>query len=175
MTKKKFWSSEKIVSISAILISLLTFISIVYQNNLLQKHQSASVLPYLEIWNSQNTDRYELILMNNGIGPAFIKDIRVVYNDSTYKMDPYGFFANVIKPQDSTLEDVYYSNVIPGRLIPAGERFEMLGHEGTISTAKTLASWFAGGDKVRVEIEFESVYEERWLAAGIAQEPVPLN
>lgn len=168
---KKFWTSEKILSVSAILISLGTFFSIVYQNQLLRKQQSASVLPYLEIWNSQNVGRYQLILMNNGIGPAFVRDVRVVYQDSTYQNDPYGFFASVIKPMDSTLKNVYYSNIIPGRLIPAGERVEMIGVENSEESARTLASFFASGEKVRVEIEFESVYGERWIAAGMSQEP----
>ncbi len=175
MTKKKFWTSEKILSISAILISLGTFVSIVYQNRLIQKQQHAAVLPYLEIWNSQNIDRYELVLMNNGIGPAFIKEIRVVHEDKTYDMDPYNFFAEEIKPSDSSLRNVYYSNIIPGRLIPAGETVTMLGHKGSESTAMKLSQLFSDDSVVMVEIEYESVYGERWLAAGIANEPVRIE
>ena len=46
--EERFWSSENILGVSAILISLGMFISIVYQNRLIQKQHSAAVLPYLE-------------------------------------------------------------------------------------------------------------------------------
>ena len=46
--EERFWSSEKILGVSAILISLGMFISIVYQNRLIQKQHSAAVLLYLE-------------------------------------------------------------------------------------------------------------------------------
>ena len=171
---KKFWTSEKILSISAILISLGMFISIVYQNRLIQKHQSASVLPYLEIWNSQNIGRFQLVVLNNGLGPAFIKDIRIIHKGEVYEGDPYRFFVEEIIKKD-TIKNVQYSNVLPGRLIPAGERIEMIAALQSEESAKSLASWFADDSVVLVEIEYESVYGDRWITSGHANIPKRIN
>jgi hypothetical protein len=171
---KKFWTTDKIVSISAILISLGTFISIIHQNRLIQKQQRASVLPYLEIWNSQDIDRYQLVLMNNGIGPAFIREIRVVVDNKPYPGDVYQFFKNEILSKD-TIPSFYYSNVVPGRLIPAGEKIEMIGVNNDSLSARKLSSIFASGKNIKVQIEYESVYGERWLTSGIATEPKKIN
>lgn len=175
MSQGKFWSSEKILSVCAILISLGTFASIVYQNGLIRQQQSATVLPYLEIWNSQSESRYSLMLMNNGIGPAFIREIRILYKGETFEKDPYTFFYDDITPPDSIERPVYYSNVIPGRLIPAGEQVEMIGVQDNKASADFLRSIFSDDSVARVEIEFESVYGERWLASGMAKEPVRMD
>ena len=171
---KKFWSTDTIVSISAILISLGTFISIIYQNRLIQKQQSASVLPYLEIWNSQDIDRYQLVLMNNGIGPAFIRDVRVIFEGEEYPGDPYKFFVTEVLQRDS-IRNVSYSNLVNGRLIPAGETVDLLAVHNSSEHSKKLSSWFSSGEKARIEIEYESVYGDRWIASGIAQEPKKIN
>ncbi len=172
--KEKFWSSDKILGLSAILISLGMFASIVYQNKLIQKQQNASVLPYLEIWNSSNLKHYKLLLVNNGIGPAFIRKVRIIYEEKTYELDPYNFFADHIRLRD-TITDVFYSNVPLGRLIPAGQTIEMIGVEDSEENASKLREWFSDDSVVKVEIEFESVYGDRWLASGHGTEPKPMN
>ena len=52
---KGFWSTDRIVSISAIFVSLLTLITFINQNRLLQKQAALSVLPYLSVSSSYNT------------------------------------------------------------------------------------------------------------------------
>ena len=47
--KKKFWSSDKFLSLLAFLISLGTFSTFAYQTYLIQKQQYASTMPYLSI------------------------------------------------------------------------------------------------------------------------------
>ena len=45
---KKFWSSDKFLSLLTFLISIGTFSTFVYQTYLIQKQQYANVLPYLQ-------------------------------------------------------------------------------------------------------------------------------
>jgi hypothetical protein len=45
---KKFWSSEKFLSLLAFLLSIGTFSTFAYQTCLIQKQQYANVLPYLQ-------------------------------------------------------------------------------------------------------------------------------
>lgn len=173
----KNWSSDRWLSIVAIIASLGTLFTIVYQTNLIRQQQYASVLPYLEMWNSQpgqQGESYIYLLMNNGIGPAFIKEVKIHYKDSVYFHDPASFTFNVIKPKDS-ITNVSYSNIKKGRLIPAGEQMELVSVSKDSINAPILKKWFAQTDSLEVEIIYESVYGERWSARGIAREPVKLN
>ncbi|MEQ9405539.1 MAG: hypothetical protein RIM99_18265 [Cyclobacteriaceae bacterium] len=170
----KKWSSDRWLSIVAIIASMGTLFTIVYQTNLIRKQQYASVLPYLEMWNSNQGHSYSYVLMNNGIGPAFIKEVKVHYNDTIYYGDPDHFAFYVIKPKDS-LKNYSYSNIQRGRLIPAGERVNLISVSNDTLNAGILSSWLSHNDSVQVEIIYESVYGERWSAKGLGKEPVKLN
>ncbi|WP_436516839.1 hypothetical protein [Ekhidna sp. To15] len=173
----KKWSSDRWLSIVAIIASLGTLFTIVYQTNLIRKQQYASVLPYLEMWNSnpgREGETYLYILMNNGIGPAFIREIKVHCGDSSYVDDPASFTYRVIKQKDS-ITNFHYSNIKPGRLIPAGERMELVGVTKDTVNSSILRRWFSQTDSIEVEIVYESVYGERWSTRGIANEPKRLN
>ncbi|MEO9485052.1 MAG: hypothetical protein ABJG47_16450 [Ekhidna sp.] len=173
----KKWSSDRWLSIVAITASLGTLFTIVYQTNLIRKQQYASVLPYLEMWNS-NPGRegmsYMYVLKNNGIGPAFIKDVKIHVGDSAYIDDPASFVHRVIKPKDSII-NFYYSNIKKGTLIPAGSRIELVGVKNDSINSPILKRWFSRTDSIEVEIIYESVYGERWSSRGIASEPKRLN
>jgi hypothetical protein len=128
MLNKPFWDTDKIVSFSAFFISFGTFAIYLYQTHLIQKQQHASVLPYLEIENSQPDEKtYKLILANNGIGPAFIRKIGIHYQGKFYEYDPANFYGRVYHKQhpEDTLGFII-SNVSPGRLIPANTQIEMI-------------------------------------------------
>lgn len=168
----KNWSSDRLLSITAIVVSLGTLFTIVFQTNLIRKQQYASVLPYVEIWPRITPTSFKLMIMNNGVGPAFVEDVRIHYNDSIYQGDPRAFTARVIRKQ----EDVayYYSTLKKGRLLPAGEIIELIGIENDSTSALKLYRWF-GTDTVQLEVEYKSVYEEKWSAKGIGEEPVKLE
>jgi hypothetical protein len=170
---EKFWDADKFLSISAMLISVGTFATFIYQTNLIQKQQYASVLPYLEIWNSGATsDTYKFYLVNNGIGPAFIQDIKIHYKGKVYNNDPAGFYGEVIFPSD-TLSFIS-SNVFIGQVIPAGERVEMIVVNDSEESAKKLRKLF-GDQTAKLEIVYASVYEERWRIFGMGGAPVKLD
>ena len=90
--KKITWNSDKILSISAFVVSIATLLALLYQVKLAQnqvelvrKEQKASVMPYIEIWpNYTNKNSANLALINNGIGPAFIEEISVLSNEKVY-------------------------------------------------------------------------------------------
>lgn len=176
----KKWSSDRWISIVAIVASLGTLFTIIYQTNIFRKQQYASVLPYLELWNSRNDDSYRLILINNGIGPAFIEEVNILYKDSTFKMDPAVFVQQAIDPID-TITRMGHSNIGKGRLIPAGARIDLVQVENDSINSLKLWSWFSGGDTSRtdipeIEIRYKSVYEERWMIQKYGTEqPIKLN
>ena len=156
------WSADRFLSIAAMVVSIGTLFTIIYQTNIFRKQQYASVLPYLELWNSSNKDSYRLILVNNGIGPAFIEEVKIHYQDSAYLLDPANFYEEVISKEDTIRFG--HSNIGKGRLIPSGVDIDLVVSRDSLNSAK-LKSWFSGGSPydLDIEITYRSVYGEQWV------------
>lgn len=105
---KKFWNADKIVSISAMVISLGTLVVISYQtaliNNqteMLRKEQRIAVMPYLGFAISQPSEnRVELRISNSGLGPAFIKEAKVEYQEKEYVDNLMSFYIDYFKTRN---------------------------------------------------------------------------
>ncbi|MFA8434547.1 MAG: hypothetical protein ACEPOZ_08535 [Marinifilaceae bacterium] len=162
---KKFWNLEKLIGIVAFVISLGTLFTFIYQTRLMREHQRASVLPYLEINYLTWPDNFVLQVENNGIGPAFVKDVRIKYKDSIYHLDPADFLIDKLLPSD-TVEPFILSqySISKGMLIPAGKTVKMLsakGKEGCVYLTKIFAKKAAV-----TEITYSSIYQETWITKG---------
>jgi hypothetical protein len=171
--KKPFWSTEKIMSTSAIMISLMSLIALFYQTNLMREEQELqrtaqlkSTMPYLMIANANyGGPDYSIVLSNKGIGPAIIDSTTVIYKDSAYQMDFPTFFYQEI-PEMDKIEHLYHSNILPGQLIPPGETIEIFkvndSQESTNQFIRLLEK-----HEFDYQIIYRSVYDERWaLGAG---------
>ena len=175
--KKITWNSDKILSISAFVVSIATLLALLYQVKLAQnqvemarKGQKASVLPYIEIWpQRQNPNSFSLSLVNNGIGPAFIDEISVLAGDKVYQGDPNSFYWNVIVQEDTI--NFGYADVSPGRLVPAGEHVAMVETNISQKDADLLVKWFGSEGEATVVIKFSSVYGDQWITEGILSNP----
>ena len=53
----------------------------------------------LDVYSPDSITSYELFLSNNGLGPAFIEEVKVIYQGKTYQMDPANFLKKEIKPE----------------------------------------------------------------------------
>ncbi len=166
--KRKFKiSADRLLAILAFVISVCTLYVFFYQTSLMKKQQFASVLPYLAIGNTQIEGDYSFILENNGIGPAFIDEINIHYNDSIYRnMDINDFFTEVIAKQDTMLNSmsITHSTISKGMLIPEKDTKYMLRlNRNTKDFRKKhyqLRNWL--NNKIKLEIKYSSIYGEKW-------------
>jgi hypothetical protein len=71
--------TDRIVSLSAMVVGMGSLFALMYQTHLTREAEHATVLPYLMVLNANDRGVY-LVLSNNGVGPALIKDVRV-YGD----------------------------------------------------------------------------------------------
>ena len=164
-------NSDRILSVSAVLISLGTLYILIHQTNLnrkqfelSQRQLSASVLPYLELASSSPNEKdYELILFNNGLGPAFIKGIRIHYKNKVYNQDPARFLQNKIFLKDSL--DFYFTDLYVDRLLPAGNTLKLLTVKDDEHSASHLKKLYSE-KQAKIEIEYASAFDERWLIKG---------
>lgn len=168
---KKFWNTDKLLSTTAIFISLLTLIVFLYQTNLIRKQQYMSVLPYLELGNfGAGTDNYRFILENNGIGPAIITHVEVKNKEGRKYRDIIDYVQDHLTEEDSV--NFYYSNIVPGRLLPEKERVEIITiNDGKESSSDRIYEILHREDLL-IEIGFESVYGEQWIVDNRNRYPI---
>lgn len=171
---KARWTTDKIVSFSAIMISLVTLIVFIYQTQLMAEQQRLSVLPHMSFayMNTGGPD-FTILVSNDGIGPAFVEDVEIHYADSIYKKDLPSFLYQDVPEMDS-IENVVHSNILPGQLIPAGRRIEILMVEGSQKDADRLLSLLRQLN-IRAELRYRSAYNERWLLTTDSFAPIPLD
>lgn len=77
------------LGIAAIFISVLSMVAVIYQsylakeeNELIRIQQSATTMPYLSHWYSDIDGKYKFVVANKGVGPAFIKEVEFIANES---------------------------------------------------------------------------------------------
>jgi len=173
MNSSNSLNSDRLFGIAAFLVSMGTFFIYIYEARLLQKQQYASALPYLEMWNSTpKAEIYKLQLVNNGVGPAFVKDVKVHYKGKIYEGDHVSFYRNAI-PKEERVRFLT-SNIPEGRVIPAGHTIDLILLEGPAADAKRIYNLFSG-DSARIEIIYNSVYDETWRIMGMDGPPEKLD
>lgn len=114
-------NADRIVSISAIILSLGTLFVIIYQTNLMRKSEMASVMPYLQIGFQSNQDRQRLVVSNGGLGPAFIDQVEILHQkgEVIYKGSPSIFAFSQEEDSAYAFNKPTVELLMPGRLIPA--------------------------------------------------------
>ncbi|WP_109743132.1 hypothetical protein [Arcicella aurantiaca] len=172
--KPKFWNSDKIVSISAILISLTTMAIYLYQTHLMKKQQNAAVMPYIRVMYSFDHDRFEVLVLNEGLGPAFIDEVNTYYMGKKYEhQDLPDFFQNEYTKIDSTLS-LNYSNISEDMLFTAGKTLWVVSTKNSEEKAQKLYDLFLN-NKIEMEITFSSIYGEKWKVRGVSKRPEKIS
>lgn len=189
-------NADRIVSISAIVVSLGTLFLIMYQTNLIRKEQKASVMPNLSIGygiHIENDEIEESIRLSNlGVGPAFVREVRVIEGDEVFETDPVGYLLDqdIYNRRKSTT----VNRLLPGAVIPANNNFEIYGQvldsTSTISLQETFrfpsvlveqlfdvpqSEDEQNHRQATIEIVYENVYGDRWVARSDRHAPVALD
>jgi hypothetical protein len=187
------WDTDRIVSLSAMVVGVGSLVIILYQTKLMREQQRASVMPYLmmAIQSSTNDHRTYLVVRNAGIGPALLGEVRVRYKGKDFAADPYDFFVQQ-RPDILKTVPMGVDKLIPGRLMPAGEWIQTMGSDGEqhiqlldamlrlFVVAEVPKTWLAGigadgpdSDKAVVFIPYSSVYGDTWHLRSDSFVPVP--
>jgi hypothetical protein len=174
---RRVWDADRVLSLSAMAVGVCSLFITLYQTHLTRQAQSASVLPYLAFGIISNSEGAYLTLRNDGVGPGRLEAVRVHYKGRTTVVDPFDFYiARHTGPRPAGLS---VDRVTPGRLLPANSTILMLGCPGVdrVSMLREMVTLFAladvppswidelqahGADKAVIEIDYSSVYGERW-------------
>lgn len=163
------WDSDKIFSVSAFVISLATLATLVYQSQIMREHQEKTSFPKLELWNNNSDTRYQLELKNTGLGPAVLEEIKVIFNDSIYNLDPASF-AHFYKDSLRTRFPLGTSSLRKGRVIEPGVRVWPINISYDSIRKHPIANLFRS-EEATVIIRYSSVYQHQWEIRGSGTAP----
>lgn len=181
--KKIDWTAEKIMSTSALFISVISLIALLYQsylareeNKLIQQQQSASVLPHLSQWFSNTSNGFKVIFGNKGVGPAFIKEVKLEMKDTTFYNTDHlvNHILKTIYKRDSISIPASTSTFSDGYVLPANEAIEII----VIKKPEHIKIFRNFLDKSDLEytITYADVYGAEWTLSNKENDspyPVP--
>ena len=160
--------TDRIIAFSAMSISLMTLIIFIYQTSMIREQNRLSVTPRLT-FNSSEIANDSLItinfeLRNNGLGPAIIDSIAIVFKGQRYEADYRSFFEETTPKLYQFVSIPRTVLTSPGEAILAGESLTMF----TAATPKAhnakLQESITSGDfnAFDVEVIYSSIYKEQW-------------
>ncbi|MFK8005216.1 MAG: hypothetical protein AB8H03_02550 [Saprospiraceae bacterium] len=168
---KKFkLNTDKIIGLSAMLISLLTLVIFIYQTNLIREQSRLSVTPRLAFNSSLDTpdsvSSFSYFIVNKGLGPAIIESIEIIHEGNRYKLDFQDFVKNVFPKFND------YGNVIQNMALDTGvtlsEKESIKFFTFKFKASKT-APFFKylkvkedGVLPFDIEVIYSSIYDEKW-------------
>lgn len=82
---KRRINPELLLSISATFLSLAALVVSIFQTKIAREQQQASVWPHLQTNYTKINDEFAFSVVNNGVGPAIIKSVRIEYKGKRYK------------------------------------------------------------------------------------------
>jgi len=178
MKKRKFWTTDKIVSIAAIFISFLTLFIFIRQTNIIERQSHLSVMPYLVVETSENSgnNTYAFELVNYGVGPAIIDYTRIGYKGKSFDLQLADFLEEQVQGMDSVLV-TNWSTAFKGQAIRSGDALNVVtvgGDPKSYSEFLKVRDALIRG-KFVYEIYYKSMYGHRWkVSAAIdATEQMP--
>lgn len=162
---------DRLLGLSAILISLLTLIIFIYQTNIIHQQSRLSVTPRLS-FNVSQTQKdssvfFDLLLENKGIGPAIINSSMIIEKGKSYDLDMSEFWKE--RYPELAKFGVFRSTsaVGKGSTLSAGESKILFSYElfdaakfNTMSEYLTLDE--NGNFPFNIIIVYSSIYEEKW-------------
>lgn len=166
------WTNDKILSTSALFISVISLVALIYQsylareeNKLNQKQLSASVLPYLNQWFSDYDKTYRFVIGNKGVGPAFIEDVEIVL-DNNIKFDNSDDLFKYIFKNNKALDTIphFTSTLIKGFVLPANEKIHVL--EVPYTTNSNFIRQELSKSNIQYKITYKDVYGTKWLLSN---------
>ena len=176
------WNSERILSLSAMSISIITLLIFIYQTNLMSRQNYLSILPYLQLSTSDNSaaNTYTLSLMNHGVGPAIIESVILEYKGKKYDLKDYDdYLFNVLvllEPELDSIVSLDTSTLDKGIAIPANATYQIFSVHDSESEYQLFMEKLAIIEaELRYEIVYKSIQEERWIIHNDTEGPEKLD
>ncbi|MBX2878123.1 MAG: hypothetical protein KTR30_38745 [Saprospiraceae bacterium] len=178
---KKSWNTDRILGLSAMMISLLTLIIFVYQTNIMRKQSRLSVTPRLSFNQQENINdslyTYKNNMVNKGLGPAIIESVTIIYKGERIDLRFSDFFEEHFPQYKKFAAMESDTRLSKGSTLTAGESVNFFTIVAPVKTVEAFRDYLeVDNDNLPFDIEviYRSIYEERWQMFLHSEEPIPL-
>jgi len=167
---KKFnLSTDRMIGLSAMMISLLTLIIFIYQTNLMREQSRLSVTPRIS-FNSNQKQVDSIIhisseIVNKGLGPAIIESINIVHEGQSYDLDFPDFLEKVFPEVEEYGNLASNTSLSKGSTLAANEKITLYTFTLPIANIRALMQYLnmtQEEDPFTIEVIYSSIYNEQW-------------
>lgn len=158
---------ELLLGISATFLSLAALVVSIFQTKIAREQQRASVWPHLQADVQVTNDAFNWAIVNNGVGPAIIKSVRM-----TYRSKPYHNARALLSEQIAQLAlrsdesfETFYGAVSPGDVIKSDGELRLGQTAGNERIAQAMTQLIQD-PSFRVTIVYSDVYANCWQLDG---------
>ena len=156
-------TSDKILTFSAIFISVLALVVSIFQTRIMQKQSKAAVWPSLSNGQSYGPAHYIYTVNNDGVGPALIKKVTFNYKGTkfkrTNKLIDYLAELETKETKQSMRLNYEYANIHEGRVLRPEQEVKVFNAQDSIG----VYLGFKYLNETEIFIEYCSIYDECWL------------
>lgn len=159
--KDTHFSSDRVLSISAIIIALVSIFVAVWEGLETRKHYRFSVQPQLELSYSSDLNYFGYVLLNNGLGPSIITGSKIFVDGEEINYSGFSGIDDFLIKLD--LKDRYagHETINIGKVLKAGSEIKIMFfkfHE--TDNRESLVQQIY--QRAAFEIEYESMYGEKF-------------
>ncbi len=155
-------NSEKIVSVSAIVIAVASIVVTIWQGMEMRKHNRLSVKPRLEISYEAARDYFGYVLTNKGLGPAVITYRKFFIDGQELNYQGFSGYEDFIEKLGMKGHKFSSTSIYPGQTVLPNERVNIIRfYYNDDDKPETLIPQIYR--RVRMEIGYQSMYQEDFV------------
>ncbi|MEM1323751.1 MAG: hypothetical protein AAGG75_26050 [Bacteroidota bacterium] len=175
-------NTDRIIGLSAMLISLLTLIIFIYQTNLMRTQSRLSVTPRIGFSQAESSEDSVIIIsetiVNKGLGPAIIESIEILHKGQRYPLDFVNFLDSAFPEIHKYIDLESSTQMNTGSTLSAGESKQLYRISIPVEKIDALLAYVQiEEDRLpfAIEVVYSSIYNERWKDNSLRNgHPVPL-
>ena len=163
-------STDKIISYSALMVSLGTLVVLIYQSDLMRRHEEKSVFPKVELWNSPGKETYSMSVINKGVGPAIIENVTIIHRENQYETEPLLFVNQYLDTLTNEELVMDAESLYPGVILAPNQRSNLFTIKRNIASDSLISYFYLR--KIQIRISYSSIYGDQWTIDGIGALPI---
>ncbi|NKI30923.1 hypothetical protein [Croceivirga thetidis] len=165
---KKQLNTDRILGISAMLISLMTLVIFIYQTNIMREQSKLSVKPRLDFTTNfggnDSITTIQEVIENKGLGPAIIDSIYFKFKEERYPIDIENFLGEKLPKVLETGYLAQSATLGRGTTISPGEERPIytyvINSDKLPEVMEYLGVTDEGENPFPIEVIYTSIYED---------------
>ena len=157
---------ERILSIAAIIISLSALGLSFVQSYTIIKHNHVSLQPRLHAYfsNEEQNDKFGIYLVNNGLGPAYIKEFKVYLDNKILSETKFGYFQPLIDKLNLNQSCFAWGYLVKDSALDNRDDLLLIRakNAGADECSVDKIGFFTNLKRIKIEIAFESIYGDKF-------------